>query len=90
VGRKVYPPAVNISSVTGRVLVPSPKSSAQRKALLLLVSLIVFIYPVTQEVENALGKGALFRLFFKRPAPEAIQRSWSACPPRVVATAIHR
>src|SRR5260370_4091014 len=35
--------------------------------LVLLISLVVFIYLVMHEIERAMGKGALFRLFFKRP-----------------------
>jgi len=46
--------------------------------LVLLVSIIVFIYLAMQEIENALGTGALFRLFFRRPAPDGVQRSSSA------------
>jgi len=37
--------------------------------LVLLISLVVFIYLSIQEIEQAMGKGALFRLFFKRPEP---------------------
>jgi hypothetical protein len=37
--------------------------------LVLLISLVVFVYLVMQEIEWAMGKGALFRLFFKRPEP---------------------
>ncbi len=37
--------------------------------LVLLVSMVVFTYLAMQEVELAMGKGALFRLFFKRPTP---------------------
>lgn len=37
--------------------------------LVLLISLVVFIYLALQEIEGAMGKGALFRLFFKRPDP---------------------
>jgi len=38
--------------------------------LVLLISLIVFVYLVMQEIERAMGEGVLFRLFFKRPEPE--------------------
>jgi hypothetical protein len=37
--------------------------------LVLLISMVVFIYLVMQEIEQAMGKGALLRLFFKRPDP---------------------
>jgi hypothetical protein len=36
--------------------------------LVLLISLVVFIYLAMQEIERAMGKGNLYRLFFKRPA----------------------
>jgi hypothetical protein len=36
--------------------------------LVLLISLVVFIYLAMQEIDRAMGKGNLFRLFFKRPA----------------------
>jgi uncharacterized membrane protein len=37
--------------------------------LVLLISMVVFIYLAMQEIECAMGKGALLRLFFKRPEP---------------------
>ena len=36
--------------------------------LVLLISIVVFIYLAMQEISRAMGKGNLFRLFFKRPA----------------------
>jgi hypothetical protein len=39
--------------------------------LVLLVSLVVGIYLALQEIERAMGEGALFRLFFERPSNEA-------------------
>jgi hypothetical protein len=35
--------------------------------LVLLVSVVVAVYLVMQEIDRAMGKGALFRLFFRRP-----------------------
>ena len=35
--------------------------------LVLLISLIVFVYLMIQEINRAMGNGALFRLFFGRP-----------------------
>ena len=35
--------------------------------LVLLVSLVVGVYLTMQEIERAMGEGALFRLFFERP-----------------------
>ena len=35
--------------------------------LVLLVSLVVGAYLTMQEIERAMGEGALFRLFFERP-----------------------
>lgn len=43
--------------------------------LVLAVSVVVFIYLAMQEIKNAMGKDALFQLFFKRPAPDTIERS---------------
>ncbi len=42
--------------------------------LVLLISMVVFIYLAMQEIEQAMGKGALLRLFFKRPdrMPESV------------------
>lgn len=37
--------------------------------LVLLISVVVFIYLAMQEIEQAMGEGALLRLFFKRPDP---------------------
>jgi hypothetical protein len=39
--------------------------------LALLISLVVFIYLAIQEVESAMGKGAMFNLFFAPPAQRA-------------------
>lgn len=35
--------------------------------LVLLISVVVFVYLALQEIEQALGEGAMYRLFFKRP-----------------------
>jgi hypothetical protein len=35
--------------------------------LVLLISLVVFVYLMMQEIESAMGKGALFKLFFEPP-----------------------
>ena len=40
--------------------------------LVLLISVVVFVYLVMQEIEEAMGQGALFRLFFKRPEPDRL------------------
>jgi len=40
--------------------------------LVMAISLVVFMYLVMQEIERAMGKGALFRLFFKRPKPDRL------------------
>lgn len=37
--------------------------------LVLLISVVVFVYLILQEIERAMGKGALYRLLFKRPEP---------------------
>jgi hypothetical protein len=35
--------------------------------MVLIISVVVFFYLVMQEIEQAMGDGALYRLFFKRP-----------------------
>lgn len=35
--------------------------------LVLLISLVIAIYLATQAIDDAMGKGALFKLFFERP-----------------------
>jgi hypothetical protein len=37
--------------------------------LVILISMMVFVYLVLQEIERAMGKGALYRLLFKLPDP---------------------
>ncbi len=39
--------------------------------LVILISTVVFVYLVLQEIERAMGPGALYRLLFKRPDPIA-------------------
>ena len=35
--------------------------------LVLLISMVVFVYLLMEEIKNAMGKGALYRLLFERP-----------------------
>ena len=37
--------------------------------LVILISMVVFIYLVFQEIQRAMGKGALYRLLIERPHP---------------------
>jgi len=37
--------------------------------LVILISMVVFIYLVFQEIQRAMGKGALYRLLIERPDP---------------------
>ena len=46
--------------------------------LVLLISLVVFVYLVMQEIERAMGKGALFRLFFQPPLDKSRPQSPAA------------
>ena len=39
--------------------------------LVILISMVVFVYLVLQEIQRAMGKGALYRLLFKLPDPIA-------------------
>ena len=43
--------------------------------LVLVISTVVFAYLSMQEIEEAMGEGAMYRLFFKRPdaAPDSVQ-----------------
>jgi len=43
--------------------------------LVLLISLVVFVYLVMQEIERAMGKGMLFRLFFEPALDNSRPRS---------------
>jgi hypothetical protein len=38
--------------------------------LVLLISMVVFVYLVLQEIGRAMGEGALYRLLFERPAAD--------------------
>ena len=40
--------------------------------LVLLISVVVFVYLVMQEIDEAMGQGALFRLLFTRPEPGSL------------------
>jgi hypothetical protein len=62
---KAYREAGNLGEAVSRLIA---NANVDRfMGLVLLISLIVFVYLVMQEVEQAMGNGALFRLFFKRP-----------------------
>ena len=39
--------------------------------LVILISMVVFVYLVLQEIQRAMGQGALYRLLFKLPDPIA-------------------
>ena len=41
--------------------------------MVLVISVVMFFYLALQEIEKAMGDGALFRLFFKRPEPAPIR-----------------
>jgi hypothetical protein len=43
--------------------------------LVLLISLVVFVYLMMQEIEGAMGKGALLKLFFEPPQVSSRPRS---------------
>jgi hypothetical protein len=40
--------------------------------MVLVISVVVFFYLALQEIEKAMGEGALYRLFFERPEPAPI------------------
>jgi hypothetical protein len=48
--------------------------------LVLLLSLIVGVYLTVQEIDRAMGKGALFRLFFEPPPVDADRKLTSKRP----------
>ena len=41
-------------------------------SLVLLISVVVFVYLVVQEIEQAMGEGALFRLLLKKPESDRL------------------
>ena len=43
--------------------------------LVLLISVVVFVYLVMQKIEGAMGKGTLFKLFFEAPRDKSRTRS---------------
>jgi len=46
---------------------PSPHCRTKKSVGRHLISLVVFVYLVMQEIQGAMGKGALFKLFFEAP-----------------------
>jgi hypothetical protein len=67
---RTYREAGNLGAAVSRLIASG--NIDRFMGLVLVISLVVFIYLAMQEIERALGKGALFRLFFKRPKPSRL------------------
>jgi hypothetical protein len=80
----VYAFAVLTLGIGERILEAAHKAHSLRKGfdmtlanahfdrfigLVILISVVVFIYLVFQEIQRAMGKGALYRLLIERPDP---------------------
>jgi hypothetical protein len=75
IGERIFKAYREAGSLGGAVSVLLANANFDRfMGLVLLISLVVFVYLTMQEIERAMGKGALFRLFFKRPEPERLVR----------------
>ncbi len=68
IGEKIFHAARRTGSLQGGIdFVISNANLDRFLGMVLLVSLVVGSYLVLQEVDRAMGKGALLRLFFERP-----------------------
>jgi hypothetical protein len=68
IGEKTYHGVHEAGSLQGGISLVIANASLDRfLGMVLLVSLIVGSYLVLQEIDRAMGKGALFSLFFKPP-----------------------
>jgi len=80
----VYASAVFTLGIAERILEAAHKAHSLREGfdmtiaaasldrfigLVILISMVVFVYLVLQEIQRAMGKGALYRLLFKLPDP---------------------
>ncbi len=76
IGEKIFDAYRKAGSLEGAVSRLIANANVDRfMGLVLLISLVVFVYLVMQEIEQAMGEGALFRLFFKRPTPQRLPES---------------
>ena len=71
VGEKIFEAARKAHSIHEGIDVLIANANMDRFiGLVLLVSMVVFVYQVLQEVETALGEGGLYRLLFQLPQSE--------------------
>jgi hypothetical protein len=76
IGEKIFHAARRAGSLRGGIdFVISHANLDRFLGMVLLVSLVVGSYLVLQEVDRAMGKGALLRLFFERPRLDETPRS---------------
>lgn len=81
IGEKIFHAARQTGSLQDGIdFVISHANLDRFLGMVLLVSLVVGSYLVLQEVDRAMGKGALFRLFFERPSLDETPRSDDANP----------
>ena len=69
IGGKIFQGVREAGSLEGGINLEIAKASLDRGlGLVVLITVVVGLYLVMQEISRAMGKGALFRLFFERPA----------------------
>ena len=72
IGGKIFQGVREAGSLQGGINLEIAKASLDRGlGLVVLITVVVGLYLVMQEISRAMGKGALFRLFFERPAGDA-------------------
>jgi hypothetical protein len=68
IGERIFHAARRTGSLQGGIdFVIAHANLSRFLGMVLLISLVVGSYLVLQQVDRAMGKGALFRLFFERP-----------------------
>jgi hypothetical protein len=68
IGERIFGAYRKTGDIRGAVKLVIANANLDRfLGLVLLISLIVSAYLAIQEIDRAMGKGALFRLFFRRP-----------------------
>ncbi len=76
IGERIFEAYRKAGSLGGAVSRLIANANVDRfMGLVLLISLVVFTYLVMQEIEGAMGKGALFRLFFEPPLEKSRPQS---------------
>ena len=74
IGEKIFHAARQTGSLRGGIdFVIAHANLSRFLGMVLLISLVIGSYLVLQEVDRAMGNGALFRLFFERPRIAGIE-----------------